>query len=51
MNTIEYRNVVDKSTWGEGPWNNEPDKAQWQDEATKLPCGAPQSGVRDVLRL
>jgi hypothetical protein len=38
MNTIEYRNVVDKSTWGPGPWNNEPDKAQWQDEATKLPC-------------
>lgn len=24
--------------WGEGPWNNEPDKAQWVDEATGLDC-------------
>lgn len=37
METREYR-TVDKSTWGEGPWRSEPDKAQWPDEATGLPC-------------
>src|SRR5690606_18441494 len=31
------------STWGDGPWQDEPDKKQWQDEATGLPCLA----VRD----
>lgn len=29
---------VDKSTWGDGPWQGEPDKAQWIDKATGLPC-------------
>lgn len=24
--------------WGEGPWATEPDKAQWTDPATGLPC-------------
>lgn len=37
MECIEYR-TFDKSGWGDGPWNNEPDKVQWQDEATGLPC-------------
>lgn len=37
MQTLEYR-TVDKSTWGDGPWQSEPDKKQWQDEATGLPC-------------
>ena len=35
--TIEYR-TVDKAGWGAGPWLAEPDKRQWQDEATGLPC-------------
>jgi hypothetical protein len=30
--------TVDKITWGTGPWQNEPDKEQWADEATGLPC-------------
>lgn len=38
MKTIEYRDVIDKTTWGPGPWQDEPDKKQWQDEATGLPC-------------
>jgi hypothetical protein len=38
MERIEYRNVVDKSDYLPGPWNDEPDKVQWQDEATGLPC-------------
>lgn len=37
MKAIEYR-TVDKSAWGPGPWQSEPDKAQWKDEATGLPC-------------
>ena len=37
MKTIEYR-TCDKTDWGEGPWLTEPDKVQWQDPATGLPC-------------
>lgn len=38
MRTIEYR-TIDKSTWElRGEWDNEPDKVQWQDEQTGLPC-------------
>lgn len=37
MEALEYR-TVDKSNWGNGPWQNEPDKCQWRDEATGLPC-------------
>lgn len=38
METLEYRDVVDKSEWDRGPWDNEPDKVQWRDDATGLPC-------------
>lgn len=34
---IEYR-TWDKSGWGAGPWQEEPDKRQWVDEGTGLPC-------------
>lgn len=37
METIEYR-TIDKSKWPRGPWDDEPDKRQWQDPATGLPC-------------
>lgn len=37
IETIEYR-TVDKSTWSRGPWDDEPDKVQWADEATGLAC-------------
>lgn len=33
----EYR-TIDKSSWGDGAWQGEPDKAQWVDEATGLDC-------------
>lgn len=36
MTTIEYR-TVDKSQWGDGPWQSEPDKKQWTGESG-LPC-------------
>lgn len=38
MERIEYRNVIDKTEWARGAWDQEPDKIQWQDEATGLPC-------------
>lgn len=38
MERVEYRNVIDKTEWARGAWDNEPDKIQWQDEATGLPC-------------
>jgi len=39
MKTLEYtHNDIDKTAWGEGPWLREPDKVQWLDEETGLPC-------------
>jgi hypothetical protein len=29
---------IDKSEWPDGPWKSEPDKVQWKDKATGLPC-------------
>src|SRR5581483_7299765 len=29
---------VDKSIWPRGEWDDEPDKKQWQDKETGLPC-------------
>lgn len=28
----------DKEKWGPGPWQDEPDRLEWRDPATKLPC-------------
>lgn len=33
----EWTNV-DKSDWGDGPWQSEPDKVVWVDPATDLDC-------------
>lgn len=30
--------TVDKSEWNRGAWDSEPDKMQWQDEDTGMPC-------------
>jgi hypothetical protein len=32
-----YR-TVDKSAWGPGPWQDEPDEVSWTDDATGLAC-------------
>jgi hypothetical protein len=29
---------VDRSGWPSGPWDGEPDRLEWRDEATGLPC-------------
>jgi hypothetical protein len=35
---LEWRGVIEKKTWGKGPWMDEPDKVQFVDEATGLDC-------------
>lgn len=37
MKNISYH-TIDKSTWGAGPWQDEPDKVQFTDPDTGLPC-------------
>ena len=37
METKEYH-TDDKASWGAGPWQLEPDKRQWADAATGMPC-------------
>lgn len=37
MDTIN-RTFMDRTGWGPGSWDGEPDKVQWRDEATGLPC-------------
>lgn len=39
METIEHR-WIEKASWPRGPWDDEPDKVQWPDPATGLPCVA-----------
>lgn len=39
----------DKSTWGDGPWQQEPDKEQFADEATGLPCLVKRSHASGAL--
>jgi hypothetical protein len=38
METKEWRDEVDRTGWGDGPWDGEPDRKQWQDPETGLPC-------------
>ena len=37
MKRIEYK-TQNKSDWGPGAWQDEPDKIQWLDPDTALPC-------------
>jgi hypothetical protein len=37
--SVEYRTrTLVKEQWGKGPWNDEPDKVQFVDEATDMDC-------------
>lgn len=38
MKTIEWNDEVDRQRFGPGPWEGEPDRRQWRDEETGLPC-------------
>src|SRR5215831_16238351 len=35
-----WRTAAENEQWGPGPWDQEPDKCQWIDEATGLDCMA-----------
>lgn len=35
---MKVYHTQDKTSWLRGPWDAEPDKAQWTDPATNLPC-------------
>jgi hypothetical protein len=37
MERKEWR-FLERKDWSAGPWDNEPDKVQWTDEQTDLPC-------------
>lgn len=34
----EGSNTFNKDTWGDGPWQDEPDEKQWSDKETGMPC-------------
>lgn len=38
MDYLEQEHTIDKKLWGEGPWQEEPDRCYWIDEATGLDC-------------
>ena len=35
---VQIYTTVDKTGWGPGPWQSEPDKMSWRDPTTGLPC-------------
>lgn len=37
--------VVDRSRFGSGPWDNEPDRVEWRDEKTGLDCLILRNGL------
>jgi len=37
MNERTY-STINKTGWGDGPWQHEPDKVQWTDQATGMAC-------------
>ncbi len=38
MRTKQWNGDVDRKPWGDGPWRDEPDRRQWVDRETGLPC-------------
>jgi hypothetical protein len=44
VKTLEYHSH-DKSKWADGPWQSEPDKKQWTDQGTGLPCLIVRNGL------
>jgi hypothetical protein len=38
LKTIITKDLVNRSDWSSGPWDDEPDKKQWEDTETKYPC-------------
>jgi hypothetical protein len=38
MKERTWNNLIDRSKWGSGQWDDEPDKAQWTDKEIGMPC-------------
>jgi len=38
METLVYKENRQRERWAPGPWDDEPDKVQWQDPHSLLPC-------------
>jgi hypothetical protein len=36
--TVKTEHLLDKSDWLDGPWRAEPDRLEWVDEGSRLPC-------------
>ncbi len=35
---VRPEHVIDRTGWPAGPWDDEPDRVEWVDYVTKLPC-------------
>jgi hypothetical protein len=42
---MSYKIGDDKSKWGPGPWQAEPDSLEWTDEATGFQCKIKRNGL------
>lgn len=38
VDEVREEHTIDKSGWLRGPWIDEPDRVEWRDKATGLPC-------------
>lgn len=38
MKVMFWEDLVDRAKWAPGPWDGEPDKVQWSDMTSGLPC-------------
>ena len=45
MKTKEWQDYPERWQFRPGPWRDEPDRIQWRDEATGLPCLMARGGV------
>lgn len=45
LNEKTVSGLVDRSNWGPGPWDNEPDRVLWTDAATGFPCAVNRNSL------
>lgn len=38
MEDVKAETWLDRTGWGDGPWSEEPDRVEWRDGPTGLPC-------------
>lgn len=47
--TEEMDYKVDREGWAKGPWDDEPDRLEWRDQVTGMPCLIVRSGTTGAL--